>query len=131
MRALAVIALSLFVLSGHASAQSKCDADKIKAGAKKFSCKAGIVAKARSKGVIVDSAKFAACDAKFGKSCTKAESGADCTGQTPTCAAIELYVDNSLRTFACQPSGAPCDLTNPGACCSGTCVNGMPTPSCF
>ncbi|KAK4441906.1 hypothetical protein QBC34DRAFT_457439 [Podospora aff. communis PSN243] len=30
----------------------------------------------------------------------------------------------------CTDSGDPCDLDNPGACCSVTCINGFPTPFC-
>jgi hypothetical protein len=26
----------------------------------------------------------------------------------------------------CNPNGAQCDLTNPGACCSGACFNDAP-----
>jgi hypothetical protein len=29
----------------------------------------------------------------------------------------------------CNPSGSVCDLSNPGACCSGICINGSP-PRC-
>lgn len=29
----------------------------------------------------------------------------------------------------CNPSGSVCDLSNPGACCSGICINGAP-PRC-
>lgn len=31
----------------------------------------------------------------------------------------------------CVPSGGPCILQDPGACCSLTCVNGQPTPACL
>jgi hypothetical protein len=30
----------------------------------------------------------------------------------------------------CTPGGGPCNLFNPGACCSQVCVNGAPTPTC-
>jgi hypothetical protein len=31
----------------------------------------------------------------------------------------------------CVPSGGTCDLGDPGACCSLTCFNGNPTPTCL
>ncbi|CAE6475713.1 unnamed protein product [Rhizoctonia solani] len=33
-------------------------------------------------------------------------------------------------TPTCAASGQPCELPNPGACCSQTCINADPQPTC-
>jgi hypothetical protein len=33
-------------------------------------------------------------------------------------------------TVCCVPKGGPCNLDNPGACCSGICFNASPNPVC-
>jgi hypothetical protein len=88
---LGVVALAL-VTAGPAFAQNKCAGDKIKAAAKKTTCKATLEEKQAGKGATIDPAKVAKCEATFSKGFAKAESKGNCltTGDAGT---IEAKVD--------------------------------------
>ncbi|OIW28121.1 hypothetical protein CONLIGDRAFT_646318 [Coniochaeta ligniaria NRRL 30616] len=52
---------------------------------------------------------------------------------TPTTTATETVTSTSIEMVeTCRPSGAPCDLTNPAACCGYVCCNFNPpaSPTC-
>jgi Domain of unknown function DUF11 len=72
-----------------------CEGDKIKATAKKASCKCSLEAKQASNGGTIDPAKVAKCEATFSKSFAKSEAKGGCntTGDTVT---IESKVDAFL-----------------------------------
>jgi hypothetical protein len=40
-------------------------------------------------------------------------------------AAVSSIVMTTAAHASCFPSGSPCDLANPGACCSGVCIGAM------
>ncbi|KAF0529716.1 hypothetical protein F8M41_012654 [Gigaspora margarita] len=44
---------------------------------------------------------------------------------TVTCAPT-----TTVCASTCVPSGGPCDLGNPGACCGHVCKNSVPRPTC-
>lgn len=46
-------------------------------------------------------------------------------------AVTTIVLPSMAEAASCVPSGGPCDLNNPGACCSLTCVNGVPNPTCL
>jgi hypothetical protein len=92
---------------GMAFAQSKCDSGITKANGKKCSCKAGVFAKAQSKGDPVDLAKLTKCEEKFAKACVKAVGRGDCTGaQSTSCTGNEAEVDACVAGLIASPSGA-------------------------
>ncbi|MEZ5346594.1 MAG: hypothetical protein R2681_13670 [Pyrinomonadaceae bacterium] len=41
-----------------------------------------------------------------------------------------LHVPASGQAGSCVGDGLPCSLNNPGSCCSQTCINANPSPSC-
>lgn len=45
-------------------------------------------------------------------------------------AVTTIVLPSMAEAASCVPSGGPCDLNDPGACCSLTCINGNPTPTC-
>jgi hypothetical protein len=91
----AVAVGAFFLVAGVGSvahAQSKCAGDKIKATAKKASCKASLEAKQAAKGGTIDPAKVAKCEATFSKSFAKSELKGGCIS-TGDAATIESKVD--------------------------------------
>lgn len=106
MRRLSIAVALLFMVgaAGTALAQSKCDAGLAKAKGKKAGCECGAVAKGIKKNLPPD---FSKCTTKFSSACAKAQSAADCSVQTKSCAANEAEVD-SFVTDHCvgSPSGA-------------------------
>ena len=44
-------------------------------------------------------------------------------------AVVSILAPTAASAASCVPSGGPCALVNPGACCSLTCINGAP-PHC-
>lgn len=45
-------------------------------------------------------------------------------------AVTTIMLPSMAEAASCVPSGGPCDLNNPGACCSLTCVNHQDGPTC-
>jgi len=94
-------------LSGGAATAGKCDGPITKAAGKKVSCKAGVIAKAQSKGGSPDAAKLAKCSASFDKACQKAKgSGDTCTAHPESCATTEGSADTCVGQVSSSPSGA-------------------------
>ncbi|HEV7732662.1 MAG TPA: hypothetical protein VGR62_10895 [Candidatus Binatia bacterium] len=46
------------------------------------------------------------------------------------CPALGTPTTTTTTIPACTAIGGVCDLSDPGACCSQTCCNGSPTPTC-
>jgi hypothetical protein len=108
MRRLLSIAVAVLFMAGAAgtalAAPSKCDASLAKAKGKKAACECGAVAKGIKKNLPPD---FSKCVTKFGNACTKAQSAADCSVQTKSCAANETEVDMFVTAHCVgSPSGA-------------------------
>jgi hypothetical protein len=99
--------------SGAAQAQSKCNGDKIKAAAKKTTCKATLEEKQASKGSTIDPAKVAKCEATFSKSFAKSEAKGGCF-TTGDAAVIESKVDAFVADLATELDVGT--GTNPNAC---------------
>ncbi len=75
----------LFMSASSATAQSKCDAAKLKAYGKKVACLAKLDAKLAKTGSPIDPARVLKCDGKFSTKCAKAEEGDDCSTGLPSC----------------------------------------------
>ena len=43
---------------------------------------------------------------------------------------VGLVAPRAAQAQSCLAGGAPCSVNNPAECCSQTCVNGNPTPTC-
>jgi hypothetical protein len=84
---------------GTGTNPNKCEADKIKAAAKKASCKCALEAKQAQKGGTLDPAKVAKCEAGFSKSFAKAEGKGGCN-TTGDAATIEAKVDAFLSDLS-------------------------------
>jgi hypothetical protein len=109
MRLIAIGALFAFslALGGFAqAAASKCDSGVTKAAGKKVYCKAKVISLAQKKGTTPDSTKLGKCETKFTSSCQKAQTAADCSAQTQSCAATEAEADACVVTISGSPSGA-------------------------
>jgi hypothetical protein len=44
----------------------------------------------------------------------------------PAIASVTMPMASAAQSVTCTPSGGPCSLNNPGACCSFTCTNFTP-----
>jgi hypothetical protein len=62
--------------------------------------------------------------------CTQNSNGTCTSYGGATCCTTGQTCTNGHCAAVCTPSGSPCDLPNPGACCSQVCINGSPTPHC-
>jgi hypothetical protein len=71
---------------------NRCEADKIKAAAKKASCMCGLESKQAKAGGTIDPAKIAKCEATFSNAFAKSETRGGCN-TTGDAAAIEAKVD--------------------------------------
>ena len=75
----------------------KCSSGEAKAIGKKVGCKAGVFAKAASKGLTPDAAKLTGCEMKFSGAFAKAQSAGDCEAPTYSAATAETKVDNLVN----------------------------------
>jgi hypothetical protein len=102
--------------SGAAHAQNKCAGAKIKAAAKKTTCKATLEEKQAGKGGTIDPAKVAKCEATFSKGFAKAEAKGSCLS-TGDAATIEAKVDAFVSDLATELDVGT--GTNPNGCEGG------------
>jgi hypothetical protein len=102
-----------------ATAQSKCDAGKLKEYGKRVLCLAKVDATAAKKNLPVDSAKETKCNTKFAAKCSKAEQLGDCTSDVESCSELTSAA-LSCRNAAFAPA-AVCgdDTADPGEECDG------------
>jgi hypothetical protein len=112
MRVLVLAISVVFLMTGSALAQSKCDSGKLKEAGKKVFCKAKVYSKAAKKAEAPDAAKLTKCTDKFAAKCDKNETRGDCS-VTGNCAALEIIADGCVDAVldeVASPSGAFVEL---------------------
>ena len=117
-RSIFLVAVAVFALvqAAPASAQSKCDAGKLKEYGKRVSCLAKVDSTAAKKGVEPDTAKADKCIAKFVEKCAKAEGQGDCTENVRDCASLTADAD-TCRDSSLQPACIDLDYDGYGTNC--------------
>ncbi len=99
----------LFLAASSATAESTCDAVKLKAYGKNVACLAKIDAKSAKTGLSIDSSKVLKCAEKFLAKCAKAEEKGDCSAARASCVKLAANVITSLElTVAAQTLGFGC-----------------------
>jgi hypothetical protein len=101
---------------------NKCEADKIKAAAKKASCKCRLEARQAETGGTIDPARVARCEAHFSKSLAYAEAKGGCN-TTGDAAVIEAKTDAFLADL--EPEPPPPTTTTTTTTLPPVCGNGV------
>jgi hypothetical protein len=107
---------------------NKCEGAKIKAAAKKTSCKCGLEAKQAQKGGTIDPAKIAKCEQGFTNSFTKAETKGGCN-TTGDAATIEAKVDAFLVDARTELEPAVTTTTTSTSTTTSTTSTTCPAPA--
>jgi streptogramin lyase len=114
----------LNVLTG--SHPNTCEGEKLKAAAKKASCKCSLEAKQAAKGGTIDPAKVAKCESYFSKSFAKSEAKGGCN-TTADAAAIEGKVDAFVTDVDAELPSVPTTSTSTTSSTSTSTTTSTPT----